>query len=58
MFKVNRVWDVIAGVFLLILVYLLISKATDVNSILQTTAGASLKGIALLQGRPATTVSV
>lgn len=49
--NINSFLDVIGGMFLLILVYLLVAHASEVSSLAATLANDSLKGIAVLQGR-------
>lgn len=51
MFKINDFWDIAAGSFLLILVYLLLTHGDQVNAILKTTANAINTGERTLQGR-------
>jgi len=58
MFDTRGAWDVVAGVFLLILIYLLLSKGKQVNELIKVSSGSALKGIALLQGRASYPVAV
>lgn len=44
-------FDVMGAVFLLVLVYLIVTNGTQVNKLVSTLAGDSLKGIVVLQGR-------
>lgn len=55
---IRGAWDVVAGVFLLILIYLLLSRGKAVNDLIKVSSGSALKGIALLQGRASYPVQV
>ena len=52
------VLDVIGGVFLLILVYLMLSRAPEVNQLVSTIAGSSVRAVAVLQGRSPSAIGV
>lgn len=47
----NNVYKVVAGIGMLIFVYLLVANATGTTSIVQTIASNSVSGIKTLQGR-------
>lgn len=51
MFKVNNALDMVSGVFILILVYLLITHGKDTRDILSILSGSTIKGIQALQGK-------
>ncbi|WP_162833761.1 MULTISPECIES: hypothetical protein [Exiguobacterium] len=47
----NKVFDVIGGMGLLIMLYLFLSNGKQTTSIINSVAGNSIKGIKTLQGR-------
>lgn len=47
----NRVFDVIAGIGVLIGIYLFLANGKQTTSIINTIAGNSISGIKTLQGR-------
>lgn len=51
MFKAHDVWGVIAGIFVLILVYLILKNDIAANQIAGTAASGSASLIKVLQGR-------
>lgn len=51
MFRVSDAWDIVAGMFLLIMVYLLLVHGREVSRLISAIAGATHTGIRDLQGR-------
>lgn len=47
----NRVFDIVGGIGLLIMLYLFLSNGKQTTSIINAVAGNSVKGIKTLQGR-------
>lgn len=49
--QVRKIGDVVAGVFVLLVLYLVLAHGTIVSSILKTISEATVKSIVALQGR-------
>lgn len=49
---------IVAGVFILIVIYLIGTNSTGISSTIGALADPTLKGVALLQGRPVKGVTV
>lgn len=47
----NRVFDIVGGIGLLIMLYLFLANGKQTTSIINSIAGNSVKGIKTLQGR-------
>lgn len=56
--RVRGFWDIFGAIFLLILVFLILSRGKAFQQTVTTLAREFNKSIAILQGRPTTTVAV